>query len=259
MEVFAVTDTVAFEASMQRLRKAVREGIVDPRFGTLPVQARLFAERCLAFTPPRNKAQGETAVSRDLQRVFYPVSHTSFTDKGLRRIVQTDNRTAWAKVSPNLSASTGLRNTQAIGFDANRHRRLRNARGRVTGSKRNLGQVTLGPEGIKARAYAETRRRNVGWARDGWAAAIIGLGGKAPASWISRHGQRGGVLINGTNAPDPFIEVRNNTSWARSRRGEGNRIMHNALMARARDIERFAVNAAKVAAAKATTGLPTAA
>jgi hypothetical protein len=49
----AVTvNTVQFEAAMQRLRKGVRQGLIDPAYGTLTVQGRLLAERCQDLTPP---------------------------------------------------------------------------------------------------------------------------------------------------------------------------------------------------------------
>ena len=51
-------NTLAFEGAMQKLKSGVRQGFIDPAYGTLTVQARLLAERCQAFTPPRNVGQG---------------------------------------------------------------------------------------------------------------------------------------------------------------------------------------------------------
>lgn len=246
--------------AMQRLRAAVRAGIVDRNHGTLTVQARLLAERCAQLTPPRNKGQGQTAVARDLTRLFYPVSHTTFTDKRLREIVRKDNRTAWDKVSPRFSASP-LKSTRAIAFSPELHAKNRNARGRVSG-RRNFGTVTLGPQGIKARGYMKDRQKNVGWARAGWSAGIVGLGGVVKTSWVSRHGTGRGALTDGRGYSDPYVVVANNTGWARYRGREGERIIANAMASRFRDMQRYVERAmlrARDQALRGASALPTAA
>lgn len=247
-------NTVEFEAAMQRLRDGVRRGIIDPAYGTLGVQGRLLAERAQTFTPPKNAGQGRAAATKDLMAVYWPVSHTTFREKSLRRIVQKDDRSAWNIVSRRFGGMSPLRNTDAIGFSPERHARLRNRRGRVRSRRSNLGSVTLGPEGIKSRAYIKDILKRVGWAKAGWNAGIVGLGGVVKGAWISRHAQIRGRLFDGRNDPDPYIRVLNDTGWAQSRGGtEGNRILRNAIAARARDMQSYFDRMMRVAA-KASGG-----
>lgn len=242
-------NTVAFEAAMQRLRDGVRRGIIAPNMGTLSVQGRLLAERCRTFTPPRNLGQGKAAVAKDIMGLYFPLSHTTFTDSGIKKIVRTDDRQAWNVISPKLSSTHGLRNTTAIGFSPGLHHRMRNRRGRVKVKYQNIGYVTLGQEGRKSRAYLKSKQKLVGWARAGWNAAIWGLGGNLGPSWISRHGAQG-RLTDGRMSADPYIYVLNDSSWAKNRK-EGERIVRNAITARARDMESYYFRMMKLAATQA--------
>ncbi len=246
-------NTVEFEGAMQRLRAGVRSGFIDPQYGTLPVQGRLLAERCQSFTPPRNVGQGKAAVARDITTIFRPLSHTTFTNPSIRKIVRTDDRPAWDKVALNFRGSHNLQNTKAIGFSSDWHKRNRMSRGRGRqGKGGNIGVVTLGPEGRQARRYLKSTQKHVGWARAGWNAGIMGLGGVVNTPWVSRHGMGSGSLINGTNSPDPFVRVINSTSWAKyGSMGEGNRIINNAISARSRDMESYYFRMMKLAADKA--------
>jgi hypothetical protein len=253
---FGITvNTTQFEAAMQRLKAGAQAGILDPKYGTLPVQARLLAERCREFTPPRDVGQGKAAVARDLTRIFKPLTHTTFLNEGLRKIIRTDNRAAWNKASANFGDSHNLKNTKAIGFSESWHNANRISRGRARGlstragkaPKDNLGVVTLGPEARKSREYIAKKKKMVGWARSGWNAAIWGLGGQLGPSWVSKHGTQG-RLINGTAATNPFIQVINDTSWAKYGQGEGNRIIRNAIQARARDMESYYFRMMRLAA-----------
>jgi hypothetical protein len=251
MNVSMEVNTVAFEAGMQRLREGVRQGFIQPQFGTLPVQARLLAERCQAFTPPRNVGQGKAAVARDITNIFRPLSHTTFQDKGLRRIVRTDDRPAWNKVATNLRGTHNLQGTTAMGFSSDFHKRNRTRRGRGVRAKYgNIGFVTLGPEARQVRKFIGEKKRLVGWARAGWNAGIIGFGGSVKTPWVSKHGIGGGWFQDGTASPDPFVRVGNSTSWA-GFRGEGDRILRNAITARARDMQAYFTQTMRVAAAKA--------
>lgn len=247
-----VVNTAQFEGAMQRLRAGVRDGFISPQYGTLPVQGRLLAERCQDFTPPRNQGQGRAAVARDLSIIFRPLSHTTFLNASISKIVRTDDRAAWDKVSPSFSGTHYLKNTRAVGFSSSWHNKNRGSRGRVRGNKGNLGVVTLGAEGTAARDYIKKIQNRVGWARAGWNAGILGLGGTIRAAWMGRHGTSGGSLVNGCSSPDPFIRVVNSTSWARyGSMGEGNRIIKNAIGARIRDMESYARRMMKLAADKA--------
>lgn len=246
-------NTTEYEAAIQRLRSGVRAGFVDPSFGTLTVQGRLLSEKCQEFTPPRNVAQGKAAVARDITRIFGPLDQNTFDQKRLKKIIRTDNRPAWDAAAANFGDSHGLKNTKAMGFSPEWHQKNRISRGRGRYShKGNLGFVTLGPEARKVRAYIATIKKRVGWAKAGWNLGILRLGGSLTKPWISRHGINRGTFNDGRTSADPFVQVGNNTGWASYGQGEADRILRNAIAARARDMEAYYFRMMKLAYAKAT-------
>lgn len=245
-------DTAAFEGAMQRLRKGVREGFIDPQMGTLSVQARLLAERCQAFTPPRNVGQGNAAVMRDLTRIYFPVSESTFKSKSIRRIIRNDDRVAWNKVAMNFGSGHGLRNTQAVGFTPAQHANNRDSRGRGSrGKYGNIGLVSLGPQASAAREYMKKIKARVGWARAGWNIGILRFGGTIKASWMGRHGTQRGSVIDGRTSPDPYIAISNDSGWAKYNGSEGRRIVRNAVDARIRDMQKYFERMMQIAADKA--------
>lgn len=251
IEAGIYVNTVQFEAAMQRLRQGVRSGFIDPQYGLLPTQARLLAERCATFTPPRNVGQGKAAVVRDMTNIYRPLSHTTFTNPGIKKIVRTDDRPAWNKVALNFRGTHNLQNTTAMGFSTAWHKRNRTRRGRGVRAKYgNLGFVTLGPEGRDARKYMGEKKKMVGWARAGWNQGIITFGGTVKTPWVSKHGLGQGFVVNGTSSPDPFVQVGNTTGWAKTS-NEGGRILRNAIVARSRDMESYFNRMMRLAANKA--------
>lgn len=252
-------NTLQYESAIHRLRAGVRAGFVDPQYGTLPVQARMLAERCQAFTPPRNVGQGNAAVARDLTRVYFPQSQSAFSNKSLRKIIRTDNRTAWNAAALNFGDSHGLKNAKAVGFSESTHLALKGSRGRVGkprgGSKYgNFGMVTLGSEAKAARDYIKRVKERVGWARAGWNQGILAFGGHVAAGWVARHSVTRGRVIDGRADADPFVRVDNDTGWAKYNGSEGERIIHNAILARSRDMEAYYYKMMEVAAEKAAKG-----
>lgn len=238
--------TVAFEGAMQRLRQGVRSGLIDPLYGTLTYQARMLSARCQDFTPPRNVGQGNAAVMRDLTRIYFPQSPKTYTNKSVRRIVMRDDRAAWDRASPNFSGP--LRNTRAITFSESWHQQNRNNRGRGRSVKT---VVTLGPQASLARAYMKKIKARVGWAKAGWNMGIIAFGGQVAEGWINRHSVLRGKITDGRSDPDPYVGVTNDTGWAQNNRGEGERIMRNAVNARIRDMYSYFERMMKLAAANA--------
>jgi hypothetical protein len=234
-------NSVAFEAGIQRLRQGVKDGFIDPRYGTLAVQAELLSKRCQDFTPPRNLGQGNAAVARDLTVIFKPITQTTFDNKGLRKIIRTDNRPAWEQAAMKFDNSKGLQNTKAMSFSTAWHQKNRISRGRGRrGKNDNLGFVTLGPEAREARAYIKTVKKRVGWARAGWNMGIIAFGGTVSTSWVSRHGMIRGAVVDGRSNASPYIRVLNDTGWAKyNAGGEGQRILGNAVRSRAADMQTY--------------------
>lgn len=243
-------NTAAFEGAMQRLRKGVREGFIDPQYGTLTVQARLLAERCQVFTPPRNVGQGNAAVARDLTRIYAPQSAKTYTSKSIRRIVMRDDRDGWRSAAKNFGGP--LRNTEAIGFSENWHQQNRDKRGRAyRGKYGNLGKVTLGPQASLARAYMKKVLARVGWAKAGWNMGILAFGGRVAAGWIGRHSVIRGKITDGRLDPEPYVGVTNDTGWAQNNSAEGERIIRNAVNARIRDTYSYYERMMRLAASKA--------
>lgn len=252
IEASITVNTVGFEAAMQRLKEGVRQGFINPQYGLLPTQARLLAERCQTFTPPRSVGQGKAAVARDITTIYRPLSHTTFTQPSIKKIVRRDDRPAWNKVALNFRGSHNLQNTTAIGFDDGAlHKKWRTKRGKTARAKYgNIGFVTLGPEGRQARRYIADKKKMVGWARAGWNQGIIGFGGTVKTPWVSKHGLGQGGFVNGTTSPDPWVQVYNSTSWAKQS-NEGGRIIRNAIVARSRDMEAYYFRMMKLAETKA--------
>jgi hypothetical protein len=234
-------NSVLYEAGIQRLRQGVKDGFIDPRYGTLAVQAELLSKRCQDFTPPRNLGQGNAAVARDLTVIFKPISQTTFDNKGLRKIIRTDNRPAWEQAAMKFDDSKGLQNTKAMSFSTAWHQKNRISKGRGRrGKNDNLGFVTLGPEAREARAYIKTVKKRVGWARAGWNMGIIAFGGTVSTSWVSRHGMIRGAVVDGRSNASPYIRVLNDTGWAKyNAGGEGQRILGNAVRSRAADMQTY--------------------
>jgi hypothetical protein len=250
-------NSVLYEAGIQRLRQGVKDGFIDPRYGTLAVQAELLSKRCQDFTPPRNLGQGNAAVARDLTVIFKPISQTTFDNKGLRKIIRTDNRPAWEQAAMKFDNSKGLQNTKAMSFNIARHQQNRISRGRGRrGKNDNLGFVTLGTEAREARAYIKTVKKRVGWARAGWNMGIIAFGGTVSTSWVNRHGMIRGAVVDGRSYASPYITVINDTGWAKyNAGGEGERILNNAVRSRAADMQTYFRRMMLLAKTKAETQL----
>lgn len=244
-------NSAAFEQAMQRLRTGIRAGLIDPKFGTLPVQARLLAERCQTLTPPRSSKQGRDAVARDILGIFKPLQQSTWRDKSIRKIIRTDDRPAWAALSANFSKDTGLRNTTAISFAPALHQRMRNRRGFIGRGARKTGAVTLGPEARRVKAYLRETQKRVGWAKAGWNLAIRRLGGVVAAAWIASKGDAGGTVTIDSSSSNPAIFVGNRTSWAGARGNEARRIVRTAIASRARDMQNYLERMMRLAVQKA--------
>ena len=180
-------------------------------------------------------------MARDLTVIFKPITQTTFDNKGLRKIIRTDNRPAWEQAAMKFDNSKGLQNTKAMSFSTAWHQKNRISKGRGRrGKNDNLGFVTLGPEAREARAYIKTVKKRVGWARAGWNMGIIAFGGTVSTSWVSRHGMIRGAVVDGRSNASPYITVLNDTGWAKYNAGaEGQRILNNATRSRAADMQTY--------------------
>jgi hypothetical protein len=247
--------------AMERLRKAATAGIVDPKLGTLPVQSRLLAERCLAMTPPRNKKQGEAAVARDITSVvrgrepgyLEAVERIAGTSSVVRQHLTTkDGRTYLIDVDQIDRDGSMIRRW---------HQKQRRARGRVPrGTSKNNDTIigrwqardTLWAPAEMVRAYIAKRQQGVGLARAGWVKPILALGGVRVPDWVKRQGMRYSGYVDGLRQKRPFIQANNNTRWGQYR-AQAEKVVRDAIRARVRDMERFYLLAMKRAAGEATS------
>ena len=191
----------------------------------------------MRLTPPQNLKQGQERTKKDITYIFNPVSSNQLRNKRIAAIVRTGNRNAWDKFAQNIKRSE-FSDTIAVIPNYGLHKLHRNKRGRAI-RKRNSPFVTLEPDQKQLQDYILKEQNMVGWARAGWLPTYLGLNGTRAAAWVKRHAPGSGNFTDARNVPNsPFIAGYNTTSWAR-RSDEADRIMQNALRARAAAMKRF--------------------
>jgi hypothetical protein len=220
----------SFALGMMNLRQGVRRGLIDPQLGTLPVQARLLTERCMAMTAPGTAAQGKKRVALDVAKIFHPVDPTELRDNRLAGLVRRSDKAGWQAFSDRVKSGP-LAGTVAVTPTHALHAANRDRRGR--GKRTNF--VTLWKQRGDLKRLTKSLQDRVGWARAGWLRAYAALGGTRVGSWVARHGNAPGMYVNGTSNPRAFIEVRNMTKWSR----RGGDVVAKALAFRARDMNRY--------------------
>lgn len=221
-----------FGFALGNVRRAVQMGLVDPELGTLGKQGQLLAEHCMRLTPPKSAAQGRKRVQRDLEKIFHPVDPAGLDSPSLRKLVYRGDAPGWEAFARNVRKGP-LAGTVAVTPDAALHQANRDSRGRA----RRTNMVTLWPQRGALKALINAAKERVGWGKGGWLRGYLALGGRRAPDWVLRHGAVRGVFVDGRSAERPAIEVRNDTGWGRS--GESQRIVGNALAARARAMQRY--------------------
>ena len=184
------------------------------------------------------KAKGETAVARDIYKVYYPATGykflkqstdivaqynsatrrgTQLTEKFRQRMLryQMENNTgALARIAADL----GFKDVALDTFDSSRHRSSRNRLGRVQNAK---PQLIIGAED-KLEKYVTYTQRKVGLTKAGWAkcADLIPLSRTSSATrgipqWVTRNLSRatGFIKDNSANATNPKVQMTNTTPW----------------------------------------------
>lgn len=210
--------------------KAVHEGIVSPKNGSLTNNARLLAQTAQKLTPPKNAKQGTVAVKRDTNRAARAIAAKSFDDKRLQAIVRRNNQTAWNAASRHFKKA-GVKGTHAHNFTPRIYQQARGSRGRVL---RNSGDVLLGPQGTAGRRHVRKTVKRVGWAKAGWNRALFGLHGKPTGVFVKKQGMGHGSFNRSPSrrglAYTAWIKFSNNTAWGRDT--EAQRIARDALKIR---------------------------
>lgn len=184
----AVLDDTVFRERISRLAAALPREVAGK---VLTEEAGQYVRQVIRFLPPANRAQGETAVRRDVARAINVILATDIKNAGLRKFLTgsatlEQKRAIIAKVFPRLLGPVE-------DFDpARQHTSRRNARGRVPRGTIPANVLFVGED---RRRYAERVASRVGYLKSGYAPAASKLGVSLP-QWITRHGEHGQGSIN---------------------------------------------------------------
>ena len=239
MKITAMTDTSDLR---ERLSEYVR---VTQRETSETVRqfARVACVNLATETQPfgdgkEGQSAGETAVARDIYKVYYPATGAKFlkqatryvegyyaknnqsssrADKFKTRLLgyqMANNTGALAKIA----ADIGFTDAQIDSFEPSRHRSSRDSRGRVRAAKPQL--VIGGEDGLEK--YIEETQRKVGLTKAGWAvcAEAIPLNRASSATrgipqWVTRNkGRASGRIEDHSQDPtNPRVRMTNATPW----------------------------------------------
>lgn len=210
--------------------KVVDQGMRESLYQEWP----LLLEKVIAFTPPKTLAQGRAATAGDLAKTMRPFDPKAIRSKKLRKIVDEMDVKAFNILAQRVKSGP-MAGAQAIRFSEAAHTGQRDRRGRVRST--SLNRVILGDNAKLLTRYRDKLLKRVGWAKAGWLTAYYAVGGSRAPSFVARHGQgSGGVIDDHANELNPSITAINRTPWA-SRKDEGARIIRDAILSRANAIE----------------------
>jgi hypothetical protein len=183
------------------------------------------------------KAAGETAVARDIYKVYYPATGAKFLNQAVKvaeaheakkgRSGSADkfkNRMLRYQMANDSAALTKIardmkfRDVALDTFDSTRHKDSRDSRGRVRNAK---PQLVIGAERELER-YVEETQRKVGLTKAGWAvcAEAIPLNRTSSATrgipqWVTRNMSRasGSISDQSHDPNNPRVTMTNETPW----------------------------------------------
>ncbi|GAA5139389.1 hypothetical protein GCM10023213_19990 [Prosthecobacter algae] len=176
----------------------------------------------IEITPPANagntgikaKKQGESAVQRDIYRV-YATPRQAYD--ALKEVDIDSAKIFWALFRGGDFTGAGeiLRNVGGRTFIATRsfakfdegvmHKRFRNKQGRIT-RQRVMMVVT---DAAELKAYVKKMQGRVGLLSSGWVSAASKLGVRLPA-WITRHGSGNGDIAIEMSGTEKMVIVMKN-------------------------------------------------
>lgn len=235
-----------FARAFARLEDAVRRGIVDPQFGTLPYQGmKLVEDIMFNKTPPRKGrlpkgvkgatplAIGRANVERSLRGLTRPLTEKQFTNPKLKKVVREGNIVAWNKISERFKDGDRLKNSRATRFEPGFYQKSK--------FKPPRRLVYLQPEVPQFKRYVKVKQMSVGKAKAAWMKSYKRLRGprKIP-SWIARHSDVEGNFVDGMTGPNPRIVVGNASSWARNSE-EAQAVVLAALRQRASNMKQYLI------------------
>ena len=230
-----------FVVALDKLKLAVREGLVHPDHGTLSYQARRLLQRILQLTPAHGSepAKAQYIAMRNDVRGLVKVMPVIVMSAIEAQHPQSNRRLdGWLHdnkrgVHLRMNAAGYIKN---IGELRAIHKRQYTARGRVykfpEGSRYYISPFVL------AEYLAKVMNPMAGKAKAGWLPAATALFVPNIPRYAFRHSPGKGVFIDGRQAQRPFIEARNRTLWSRNDY-EAQRIVNNAIRSRTRDMETY--------------------
>jgi len=183
------------------------------------------------------KAKGETAVARDIYKVYYPATGAKFLNQAVRVAEAYEAKTGKSKSADKfknrmlgyqmandsaaltkIARDMKFRDVALDTFDSARHKGSRDKRGRVRNAK---PQLVIGGEDQLER-YVEQTQRKVGLTKAGWAkcAEAIPLNRASSATrgipqWVTRNMSRasGRISDQSSNPSNPKVIMTNATPW----------------------------------------------
>lgn len=206
-------------------------------------EGRLLVQDAMRMTPPfanapsteslnAQRKTGEKAVERDINKVFAKLKSLKVRDKRIRKdLARAIRKRDFARVKiilkyMKLPVEDAMREA-----DPAVHEHKRDRRGRV---QRNKNKVWILNEPSLNRIIRE-KKKHVGKAKAGWAAAARGLGVKLP-NWITRHSSPGAFKDNTKDPKQPSITIGNLVGYIQAA-GSDLRIMQRAIQNRTRNLK----------------------
>jgi hypothetical protein len=230
-----------FGVAMDKLKIAVRQGFIDPKFGELTYQAKRLLERILKITPAHGNdpaTQQFVAIRNDVYKLVQVMPAIVMNAIEARADLANKRLDGWLHdnkrgVHLRMNAAGWIRTPEQLRAI---HKRQYTPRGRVRGlppgARYYISPFVLGDY------LAKTMNPMAGKAKAGWLAAATRLYAEGIPRYALRHGNDGGSFTDGRQAPRPFIDVRNRTRWARASGSEADRLVRSAIAYRARDMEK---------------------
>lgn len=241
MRITAITDT-------SDLRGRLREyaSITGREIGESVRQyARVACVNLATATQPfgdgvDGKAKGETAVARDIYKVYYPSTGSKFLNqatniargyylaKGNKKAKETANKfkdrllryqmSGNSEAISRIAADMKFEDVMLDAFDSTPHKSSRDHRGRVKNAKPIL---VIGAED-QLEKYVNNTQRKVGLTKAGWAVCAEKIPLKRVSSatrgipqWVTRNkGRASGRITDGSSDPvNPKVTMTNATPW----------------------------------------------
>ena len=225
-----------------------RKGYETPE-QTLRTEMRLLVERCVHATPPHTgsrggakegKQQGETAVKRDINKVF--TKWTTLADnafrnpkvaKRARQLIASGDNEGLKALLNNLGVQMGQLSILDAP-DAALHKSQRDQRGRVF---KNPSKRAFVKKAQAVTQYVADIKKHVGFSKAGWMAAVNYFKCRSIPAWVKRHGAGQGSYADTLTNGKGYLEAKNKVQWIGTLDSSSG-ILDWAVKTRTRDIQK---------------------